>query len=123
MNKNRLKLYIIAQIVAKQGFSINIHGKSPVKGYVSGFKCGEFIQHQDEIVANTIDEWVEENFLTIAEDKNLYAGGWLHEGEYYLELSRNIGDLTAARDFATKHGQLAIWDVEQNCEIILNYNL
>lgn len=121
MNKNQLKQFIIAKIYGKQGFSVNIKGQASRNGYMSGFNEALLKKDVEAITAGEIDRWVEDNFLTLAEDKNLYAGGWEKDGIYYLEISRNIGILLAAKEFAQKHNQIAIWDCENDEEIIIKY--
>ena len=112
MNKNQLKQFIIANIYAKQGFSVNADGIGSRNGYMCGFNNAVLIRPVEEFKASEVDDWVELAYPTLTGDKNLYAGGWLFEDNYYLEISRNIGVLLAARDFAAKHGEIAIFDCE-----------
>ena len=121
MNKNQLKQFIIAKICAKQGFSVNIKGTGTRNGYMSGFNEGCLIKNATKITGGDVDRWVDENYLTLAEDKNLYAGGWLDGDLYYLEISRNIGIQAAALDFAQKHNQKAIWDCANDRSITVKY--
>jgi len=121
MNKNQLKQFIIAKICAKQGFSVNVKGQGTRNGYMVGFNEAELVKDVTEITGGDIDRWVDDNYLTIAEDKNLYAGGWLDGDTYYLEISRNIGIESAAIDFAKKHNQKAIFDCEAQEVVTVKY--
>ena len=120
MKKEQLKQFIAANIYAKQGFSINIKGQSPTQGYMAGFKCGELVKATESILFDEISDWVDENFQKL-DDANLFAGGWVDGELYYLEISRNIGLELAAKDFARKTQQIAIWDVVAGKGIDLIY--
>lgn len=120
MNKQQLTQLVSANIYAKQGFSINIKGQSPTHGYMSGFKCGELVKATESILFDEISDWVDQNFEKL-DDANLFAGGWVDGELYYLEISRNIGIEQAAKDFARKTKQIAIWDVVAGKGIDLNY--
>jgi hypothetical protein len=110
MNKNILKQLIMANIYAKRGFSVNVKGQSPTEGYLSGFNTGELIRPVNEFLVSEVDAWVEKYWEQL-QDANLYAGGWLDNGLYYLEISRHIGGEIPAKDFGRKHNQIAIFDV------------
>jgi len=87
---------------------------------MSGFKCGELVKDTEAILFDEISDWVDNNFEKL-EDANLFAGGWVDGELYYLEISRNIGLELAAKDFARKTQQIAIWDVLKQKQIIINY--
>jgi hypothetical protein len=110
MTKNQMRLFIIAQVSAGNGFTIDIHGKAPASGYMSGFNEGELVK--SGMTQQDVDQWVEDNYSTIESDPQLYAGGWMEEGVYYLEISKNIADRQQAINFADRYDQKAIWDVE-----------
>ena len=120
MKNQILKQLISANIYAKQGFSINIKGQLPTQGYMAGFKCGELVKATEAILFYEISEWVDNNFEKL-DYSNLFAGGWVDGDKYYLEISRNIGLELAAKDFARKTQQIAIWDVVEGKGIDLIY--
>jgi hypothetical protein len=120
MKEQQLKQFIAAKIYAKQGFSVNWKGAEPEAGYMVSFNEGELIKPTESILFEDVDKWVDENYRKLV-DGNLFAGGWVDGDKYYLEISRNIGLETAAKDFARKHKQIAIWDVLKQKQIIINY--
>ena len=56
-------------------------------------------------------------------NNNFYIGVWYYKDTYFLDLSTIISDRRKAVKFAEKNQQLAIYDIKNNKDIILNYNV
>lgn len=117
MTKNQLRLFIIANITAKQGFTINIKGETPKAGYMSGFNSEELIG--DNLTQEDVDNWVDNNYDKLVSNPESFVGGWVDGQTYYLESSQNILDKREVLEFAQKFKQKAIWDVTKNSAIFL----
>lgn len=117
ITKNQLRLLIIAHVTAGTGFSVNIYGKAPSTGYMSGFNEGVLVK--TGITQHDVDQWVDRNYRILLHNPHLYAGGW-QDGAYYLELAKNIQDPHVALNFADRYDQKAIWDVVNEMSICLD---
>lgn len=116
MTKNQMRLFIIAQVSAGNEFTIDIFGMAPSRGYMSGFKEAELIGAN--LTQSGIDLWITKNYLKLS-TPNLFVGGWVEDGVYYLEMSKNMGDRAHALEFAERYDQKAIWDVKKGESIYL----
>ena len=98
----------------RDGFSIDRNLNEPKSGFmVAGPQDLEY-KVTDAKQARTIVEHLYNELL-----EGEYLGGWMHEGELYLEISANVGDILEARHRASVYNQIAIWDVERAQEITL----
>jgi hypothetical protein len=110
MTKNQMRLFIIAQVSAGNGFTIDAYGQAPKDGYMSGFNEGELVGAN--LTQSDIDKWVEKNYPALVHNPRLYAGGWMDNGVYYLEISKHMTSKEQALNYADRYDQKAIWDVE-----------
>ena len=53
----------------------------------------------------------------LLQDEDKYFGGWLSEGEVFLDVSIPITSLEEANAIAVQHNQRAFWDLKNNVEI------
>ena len=67
-----------------------------------------------ELTSETIKEYY--NRIKV---KGLTLGTWINENKCYLDASYGFNDKDQALAFASKHGQLAIYDTELNESIYL----
>ena len=67
---------------------------------------------------NTVDEFTNVFRSELARHAH-FLGGWEHEGEYYLDVSRNVMALHEALMIAATHNQKAIFDLNTKEEIML----
>ena len=98
------------------GFSLNTRlQKPPHYGYMVGLG-------NDFTTANTptsdIRYKVAGRFKE-AKEHDLYMGGWVHNGEVIVENSQWIKGYDAAMACARMNKQVAIWDLEEDCEVIV----
>lgn len=101
------------------GFSRHVVTNEPPRGgYMVSLhkdKGGEeFVRDLSEVDPSDI---AEHRQRAKAHNPNLYQGGWVHQGEAYLDRSVNVPDLDQAIEMGHKHKQLAIYDVKNDREI------
>ena len=98
------KLYLSLITKKNGGASINRDYKSPAYGYMVAIKNFDSMA---DMLANKLEH-------------NQYYGTWLDvedNNKLYCDISTNIIDYKEAVDLAKKRGELAIYDVEQQCSI------
>jgi predicted methyltransferase len=111
---------LINRVSKEGGFSIRIGaGVAPTKGYmVSTYKDRELIidlKDRNQAI-NSIFKYLKEN-SSLLKKKGHFLGGWMDEGQLYLDVSRNVMSQSKAVSLAEENGQLAIWDVKNSQEI------
>ena len=98
------KLYLSFITRKNGGASINRDYNSPAQGYMVAIKN---FDSMNDMLANKLEH-------------NQYYGTWLDvedNNKLYCDISTNILDYKEAVDLAKKRGELAIYDVEQQCSI------
>ena len=108
--------YFIRQLTNEGGCTIDMEsGVQPTTGYmVSVGKEWRF----SVIGHNTVEEFCNVFRSELAKHAN-YLGGWEFEGEYYLDVSKNVMDLHEALLIAAKNNQKAIYDINKGEEVML----
>jgi len=100
------------------GFSVSAFtGTGPTSGYmVAGIEEPTVVKvGSDPIVtANAIEKFMDAH---AGMDPNLYVGGWVNEGNLYLEPAENVAGRAEAVARGEERNQVAIWDVSNTAEI------
>lgn len=98
------KLYLSLITKKNGGASINRDYNSPAQGYMVAIKN---FDSMNDMLSNKLEP-------------NEFYGTWLDKednNKLYCDISTNIIDYKEAVDLAKKRGELAIYDVEQQCSI------
>lgn len=120
-----------AMAVTSGGFSVSAAGKTPRKGWMASQAGTEQKRSMEaltsehsgtlgwgppgdpwrENVTSFVNEFITENAADLSET-GVFLGGWLDEGDLYLDVSHNIEDEDEAKRFARENDQLAAYNVE-----------
>ena len=97
------------------GFTLDSHGNVPTDGYMvslPGFT--------KRYPLETFSDYNAESYWATYGSKSFgfFFGGWVEDGEVWLDVSQNIPTLSEAVRTAYEHNQIAIWDVVNKCEIV-----
>lgn len=111
----RLALQVSPQLMdeAKQGgFTLHDHiGDAPTNGYmVSLDKNTEDKMPMAQLTPQHIQDFVTKNARSL-QDPDSYLGGWLDNGNFYLDVSHHFNDLSRAANQAAGASQLGIYDL------------
>ena len=106
-----------------EGFSVTIGGKSPKDlGYSDGFMVAPTKKTEIVFDAKTFNDQDIDKLLDNVEAleqtldgqyAEVYAGGWLEKGKYYLDASVRIDNLDQALYIAKGGNQLGIFDLKE----------
>ena len=112
--------YRIAKMLIENASSISINAnlQKPTTGYMVSITAGPTYHSP-----STIDMMELVDFIINKSAKDSYFGSWLdiNTGRYYFDISANMETLESATILGEALGEIAIWDVENNCEIRLKY--
>lgn len=112
------------ELSTNNGFTVNKNGIAPTKGYCVGITPVQFISVFD--LSNTgeakIFEKISKVFIeqyNVFDSENAYFGTWHNSdnGLTYFDKVKVFGSLSFALKIAFDNRQLAIWDLENQCEI------
>lgn len=78
--------------------------------HAKDFTLSKFVSSFNEVV----------DFIEDTEQRDLYVGGWLHEGKWYVEPVQVVEQLSDAIYLGRWANQTAIWDVANKIEIRLD---
>jgi len=99
---------------------------NPNKGYMVALQGKEqrfvFDTYNTKSLQYNVANYIKDNALILIGGvvcSDYFLGSWVHNGEIYLDISVNVGDLKEALFLGKKYKQLAIWDCENKCEIKL----
>ena len=103
LEKILLKGYILYKTKKENGCSVNEKLENPHIGYMVGVKNFSTLK----------------DMLKVKLEHNQYYGTWKDEktGKIYYDISQNIIDYKEACTIAQKRGELAIYDLQNNCSI------
>lgn len=107
-----------------EGYSVNVHGETPVDGYMVGGEVPSLILKADEMYPYlTTDKWLAEHKFTL-NTPGYYAGIWKDSetGLTYVDICRNVTDLYTALAIAENRGEIAIWDVASAKEVRVGFD-
>jgi hypothetical protein len=100
-----------------EGFTVKPNLDYPRKGYLVGTGWQE--KHFTESSLSTARNHINQMFNTIGDKQGLYIGGWSYEGKCIVEISEGFNNLENAIEVGRDRNQIAIFDVENQKEIIL----
>jgi len=107
---------MIADLPTTGGFSYSPStGSAPADGYMialTGYtaRFPAEILDDPEVAAKVIVDYLMTN-RAIFEGSGLYVGGWIEDGQLWIEPSVNVADLAAAVELGRSTDQIAIYDV------------
>lgn len=113
MKEKSLREKLVDKLWLDGGFTFHLTQDPPRAGYMVGV---ESISIKPENEPLTTEE-LERAILTMVADENLYLGGWRNNKLDYYDLSRHFSDKYSALEYGRKHGEIAIWDCENEEEI------
>ena len=102
------------------GGSLNSDYESPKFGYMVGIQAGPVFNSLAEVDPILVKYWIESN-LKQAEENGHFFGVWTdsNTGKVHFDISRNIAYGSDAVNLGVENNQIAIWDVENACEVRL----
>ena len=114
---------IYSRMLAEEGISLNFRGKAPDSGYMVArvghevkIPEGEFSpEHIAEYLRQTRDKFgppERDTQMGRIDRERTYFGGWLEDGNWYLDISDMVPTLGPAALRSEQNNQLALWDVE-----------
>jgi len=110
---------LLALLKEKGGFSFQpvLEKHAPPDGYiVSPYSKRSKRIPEGEITERDLYAYYVKNY-DLLQDEDKYFGGWLSEGEVFLDVSIPITSLEEANAIAVQHNQRAFWDLKNNVEI------
>jgi len=109
---------LMRHLTTNVGTSVSLSLASPKSGYMVSIVAGPVYHKDSQVPAEAIIEFLRYNAV-----KESYCGSWLDtETELiYVDISANFEDKDLALSLAREFGEIAIWDVRNNCEIRLDY--
>jgi hypothetical protein len=111
---------IVKAIKNNKGFNFDRFGN--VVEFDSGYMVGGFYKCL-RLTENTLEKGVIE-MLGYLHDKYVgVLGVWKKGGFIYLDISKNITDLEQAKEIGFYQNQVAIYDIKNDKEIILDNDL
>ena len=104
--------------LVNEGASINKSFNRPTSGYMVGFDKGDVFDNVSKVDVWKVAAWVQYHIDGGIEDKDFF-GVWKDKetGKVHFDLSNQIASKKLAISIARERGEIAIWDVENNCEI------
>lgn len=118
MNKVVQEAY--AHAIKNGGVTFNNHGLiTETKGYMVGYYKSEVTLEQDNFFATVLQDFFNSNYHVLENMENAYIGVWLNKGTWYLDISFHILSKNIAISSGIVGQQIAIWDIENNKEILL----
>jgi hypothetical protein len=114
---------IYDRMLVDEGISLNFRGKGPDSGYMVARVGNEVKIPEAEFSPQSIADYLKatrDKFGPPDEDTQMgrigrertFFGGWLDDGNWYLDISDMVPTLGAAAWASERNNQLAIWDVE-----------
>lgn len=91
-------------------------GHVPTKGYMVGGVSWTMVVSPELVDHYTILDFLSAHKAVLSWD-NYYVGWWEHKGRIYFDVSQNISDRDSATEMGKLRGEIAIWDLDNSCEI------
>lgn len=117
LEETRTKLFGVADtayesVIKNGGVTINLAGNVPTRGFAyAPFKGTEYVKPVKEFTEADIIKFFDKNYDKISK-KGKYLGGWVSEGNVYLDISE-VGEASAKTlEKAQRGKQLAVFDLE-----------
>lgn len=113
----RFKKQLLIDEIRKGGFSYNVYGNRPDRGYMVALNGNESVIPLELIdtpeFAARLDKYISQT------SEGIFFGAWLEGENIYLDLALNIQDEQDAILIGRSNNQLAIWDVKNERAIDL----
>ena len=121
MEKEKIKK-IITDAIVNGGFTKDSTGKDSTtkKGYIVsdyGKEKTYLVDDKNDMIQ--LEKDIVKYFESIEKQKNVFVGGWLEDGIFYLDISRIYTSKKEATRTAKKNRQIAIYDIQKNKSIYL----
>jgi hypothetical protein len=114
--KRNLSALIATKTIQDQGYSVNLEGHEPVKGYMVGLKGSELKINVLDFNSEHVDHFIRKN-LGVLYYRRAYIGTWIDNDLVYIDISTNIMYKDQALKAAKIEGQQCIWDIKEKKEI------
>lgn len=115
---SKVKSLILASLVNGGDGGTVYSGAAPTTGYIVGGVVPSLVtpdsasyDTMEELLRNWVGEHIEKIFLAPA------VGWWLEDENIHIDVNTHTNNLSAALKLGKAWNQLAIWDIENNCEI------
>ncbi len=105
--------------LANGGFTLSIDGDTPA----SGFAVAVYPQAERVIVNPTAEDilhYIIDWTAVLYNDTRAHLGGWVSDGQVYLDISAVIDDRDEALSLARENNQKAVWDLANSEEIAVS---
>lgn len=108
---------LLNKLVVDNGFTVSLTGKDvPTVGYVCGGLGSEFVKSLEEFTELDILKFVLDNAELL---KNALLGGWLNDGNVYLDVCQIFSNLEVAKLVGKEKNQKALYDLTEGKDILL----
>jgi hypothetical protein len=103
-------------ISAAGGTTVSTHGKSaPSSGYMVSLPDLEAVYPQDQVTEETLRGYADVYRDELA-DENRFLGGWVSDGNVYLDVSEHVPDGDEAFRLGHEREQKAVWDFDSDMD-------
>lgn len=110
----------VANTLHKGGCTMSVVGNKPADGYmVSVYRTCE--RQYPELyfnISNVVD-YCRQYETELYEHDNTFLGSWTNNNTIFLDVSVNVSSLEWAIELAKEYNQLAVWDVLNQEEILV----
>jgi hypothetical protein len=106
----------VASVKDHGGVTVSVHHESlPTSGFFVSDQGGEVVP-LEKFTEDTVRDFANVHTFELAH-AGVYLGGWLSDGQVYLDITRHYVNRVSALNAAAVNQQLAIWDVANAEEI------
>lgn len=106
----------VADVTRDGGATVSLNGEAlPTHGYFVSDQGGEVIPFE-KFTEDTVRGFAHVHAFELAHAA-VYLGGWVSDGQVYLDITRHYFNRVSALNAAAENQQLAIWDVANATEI------
>lgn len=110
--------HILDSLANREDGSVSVNGVAPKYGYMVGGVSWSMVVHPEMVDSYTVSDFLSAHRAQLSWD-GFYVGWWTHENKVYFDVSVNIVDRAAALKLASENGELAIYDLDENEEIMV----
>lgn len=107
-------------VINNGGATFNLNtGLTPRTGYVvSNAGTEQRVPFNPDTIQETVREYVINNAEALS-DEGIFLGGWVENGDLYLDLSQVITERRLAALVGLRNGQQAIFNLDENETVFL----
>jgi len=112
---------LVHEILLNNGITLDIKTNRKIDhttGYMVAIGGCEKVIPTSELTLKVLSEYIDKH-IVILNQKRYFLGAWVNDGKVYLDVSKHSSKLTSAKWLGNLEGQLAIYDLENNCDIKL----